>query len=157
MNTETLSLIIGCLNLVGLFYVVVLRLSRIESRVEILWAFQLRRGIVESVNSGLLEHHSPLAVSKGILVKYPAIFNTIKEYYDLEGSKLPDLVLVESIEKNFWPLVSTICIGENIHDGACLALMLNYVRPEAKFFKEWEPIEWNHEVTEEVSRVVKGE
>ena len=139
MISIVISIALGLLNFIGLAYAVVVKLSRVESRVEVLWTFQLRRGIVESVNGGLLEHHSPLAVTQRLKDRYKVIFATVKDYYDSEGNRLTDTDLAIGIEKLFWPSIKEMCAKEDIFDGACLVVLLNYVRPTSKLFTGWDP------------------
>jgi hypothetical protein len=139
-GANNISILLGILNIMGLFYFGVLRLSRIESRVEVLWTFQLRRGIVEGVNDGLLKNQSPLAVTQTLKDRYRLIFATVKDYYDREGKTLTDTDLAIGIEKLFWPSIKEMCAKENIFDGACLVVLLNYVRPDSTLFTEWEEL-----------------
>lgn len=134
-----ISIALGLLNFIGLAYAVVVKLSRVESRVEVLWTFQLRRGIIEGVNSGFLEHHSPLAVNDSLKSRYAIIFATVKDFYDREGKAFSDNGLAMELEKRFWTLMKEMCIKENMSDGSCLAVLLNSVRPDAKLFDDWIP------------------
>lgn len=143
MNIGVLiSLIAAGMNFLGLIYFATMRQSRIESRMEILWAFHIRRGISEAVEHGLLTSNSPLELKKNVVPKYPSLFESVRDFYDrLGGKKLSDVELVAQMEDRFWPMIKPLCLKEKINDGACLAILLHTVRPESKYFKEWEEIE----------------
>jgi len=138
LTASGIAIVIGLFNLAGLFYVVVSRLSRIESRVEVLWCFQLRRGVTETLTSGMLEHNSPFRISPKIQDKYAVMFEGVRNYYLSHGQELSDSDLAMAIENQFWPEIREMCLAEGIHDGACLMLMMNFVRPDARFFREWD-------------------
>ena len=141
MNTEVLawlSFAASTISLIGLIYTVVFRQAKLESRVEILWDFLVRRGITEAMQRGLLERNSPFRLTIDIRGRYKPLFDGVMEYYNRDGSKLKDSDLVSEIEKHFWPQIKQVCVDQGINDGACLAMILHYIRPEASYFKEWD-------------------
>jgi hypothetical protein len=132
------ALVIAGLNFFGLVYVVATRLSRVESRTEIMWSFLLRRGIIEGLDKGVLTQNSPVSIAPAVLQRYRTVFSKVKEFHDSNGRDLSDMDFSLQIEKHFWPEIRTVCLDAGINDGACLALVLKYVRPQAKVFVDFE-------------------
>jgi hypothetical protein len=130
--------VIAILGFAGVLYSATMRLSRVESRVEIIWSFLLRRGVIEGLERGVLTQNSPLSIAPEVLVRYRVIFSKVKEFHDSNGRDLSDMDFSLAIEQKFWPEIRTVCLDAGINDGACLALVLKYVRPQAKVFVDFE-------------------
>ena len=80
-----------------------------------------------------------MAVNDSLKTRYGLTFVTVKDFYDREGKDFSDNGLAIEIEKRFWTLMKEMCIKENMSDGACLAVLLNSVRPDARVFDDWVP------------------
>lgn len=118
------------------------RLSRVESKVDVLWNFLLRRSISEGLNSGFLTRESPLKANVQILERHPEVIGDIKAWYETEGCQLLDLDLFVEIERRFNVPLHALCEHEGMMDGACLAAMFFMLRPESVLFEKYNTEEW---------------
>lgn len=141
-----IALAVAVGNLLGLIFLVVGRITKVEGRVEILWEFLMRRGVMEALQRGVLERNSPIKIPTAMQDRYRDILEKVKTFYLANGAaSLSDVDLAMRIETHFWPDIHKICLDAQIHDGACMAMMINYVRPDAAIFKEVEPLIWEND------------
>ncbi len=109
--------------------------SAITVKVDTLWNFLMRRGIVEATQKGLGVINSPFTLStdtKEWLLNHP-IVSDIKKFCGNNGKGISNVDLAVKIERKFGErIVKEICIPKNISDGACLVLALEAARIERR-------------------------
>jgi hypothetical protein len=114
----------------------VTRIARIEERVEIMWLFLIRRGMVEALTKGVLEKNSPVKMPPAIYEAHRSFFREIREHYERYWEHLTDIELAIAVEKNFGEkLVQEICIPHSLDHGACLVAAVFICRPLAEMFR----------------------
>ncbi len=107
--------------IIGGFFNLVSRLSRIELKVDTMWDFQMRRGVAEAVSKGMGTVNSPLVVSPVVKEWYAPIADELISFYTDEGHKLEERDLFIAIEKKFGDrLLKEVCIPRGLFVGSCI-------------------------------------
>jgi hypothetical protein len=126
---EMLSLIISAVSLLAVSYLGLIKIARIEVKVDTCWRFLLRRGEAEAVLRGYATKNSPVSVSDERALKvFPAdLAEAIQGYFNRLARHLTLVELAAEIERNFGDrLVDEVCIPHGITEGACLVLAMHF-------------------------------
>lgn len=131
---EIISITAASLSLGSTLYLGIFRMAKIESRVEILWNFLLKRVVGDTVASGLLRNESPLTIDIVALERHKPLLAEIKEWYGTQPESVSDLELFQRMEQKYSDKLTAICMEENILPGGASVAMLFLLRPQSKLF-----------------------
>ncbi len=110
------------------------RLDKMEVKVDTLWAFQIRRGIVEGVNNDSLKLNSPATLTESGKKMFAHISASLGSWYALRGKNMKDLDAMIDLEMCAGErLVKEVCIPFKISHGACLIGALAAAKAAAGF------------------------
>ena len=95
-------------------------LTELRVKADTLWAFQMRRGVAEAVNSELAKMESPVVFRKEAMDTLAPLKARLVAFVD-ENEHLKPLDLALKMEAEFGPeLLVDFCIPERASNGACL-------------------------------------
>ncbi len=121
MNTAlaVASLIISVITIATVVYNSATRMAKLEVKVETMWAFQMRRGAAEAINSGLAVMESPLHFAPDVLAHLDPIRDQLQCLAaNNKGDSQIDLLW--KIEQEFGvDLLMEFCIPLRTSSGAC--------------------------------------
>lgn len=101
------------------------RLLQLETRIETLWDFQLRRAAVEAVQRGVATVNSPLKFSAEAKSWLGDMADELRSYYRQFGAGLSRTRLAEEIERRWGRrIVDEVCVPHGLLQGACLLLAM---------------------------------
>jgi hypothetical protein len=143
MTTEAaISLVTAGAALLGSLYTGVYRQAKMESRVELLWALLLRRGVAEALVGGVMEKQSPLRLKVQFLEHHPEITGRVQQFYAESGRKLNDSRLIEAMERKFGVELSLLSASTQTGAGSWLVALAFMLRPEMEMFKQFDTHDW---------------
>lgn len=97
------------------------KIGVIELKVETLWAFLFRRGVIEGLQKGWIQENSPMELTDKALEAMAPMTLEIRTWYKQAGVQLSDLDLLLHIEHVFGNKMSNeICKPNLISNGVCL-------------------------------------
>src|SRR5260370_27126871 len=141
--SELIAVLISGLSLIGMVYLGAFRMAKLESRVELLWAFLLRRGVGDALVGGVMEKSSPLRLNVDALKQHADLLARAQEFYDAEGRKLNDIALIEEMERRFGVSLVAIAAEHKMMAGGCLVALVFLMRPTMSLFKQFDTEEWH--------------
>jgi hypothetical protein len=98
-------------------------LAEIKVKVETMWNFLLKRGVVEGVAHGLLSINSPVRLTPESSIIMEHLRVELQDYRKNECPECSESELAMKIEEKFGSrLVHEICIPNNISFSACLLI-----------------------------------
>jgi len=104
--------------------------TRLENKT--LWDFQLRRGAIEAVGSGIATRNSPLRVRDEFLKHAGSLVEPLQDFYRKLGR--PDISpseLAFQIELHFGDqILEKICLPEGVSQGACMIVAIAIARDD---------------------------
>lgn len=104
-------------------------LAQMATKVETLWAFQIRRAMSEVVTSGVGEKNSPLRLYEEARQRLDCIKDRLIEFCNGPCAKLDDLNTFMEIERAFGDeLLDLICVPCKMSHGACVLVALSVGR-----------------------------
>ena len=114
----------------GLIVGFLLRLVRLEVRVEQLWTAYLGRGALEAVVRGHGDLNSPFnANAAGHAIVPKSLLNTLQPFYDKCGYRMADKELMVALEtKYFDVIVKEFCLPYGYNRAGCLPLIASVLR-----------------------------
>lgn len=113
----------GMLSLVGLVYVLGVKFTRLEVKVDTMWDFQMRRAMSEGLREGVLKHNSPIAPTPEALAWLDSLKHELQSFYAKLGKRLSDRDLAIEIERRFGrKILEEVCIPHGLFQGVCLIL-----------------------------------
>lgn len=108
------------------------RLNRLESKVETIWEFQLRRATIEAVQHGIGKMNSPLVISQEAKEWMGELAVRLREFYRRLGRTLTNSELALEIERRYGQeIVEKVCIPHGIFQGACLLIAMEVAKEGA--------------------------
>ncbi len=109
------------------------RIQVVETRVETLWAFQLRRAAIEVMNRGIGKVNSPVVISDEAKSWMASLAEELKAFYRQMGRNLSTTQLAEEIERRWGAeIVKQVCIPHGLFQGACLLIAMEVAREAGK-------------------------
>lgn len=131
MITQIVLALPGMMSLLGLVYFAGVKIAKIEVKVDTMWSFQLRRGIIETEQMGLGKSRSPLKLNEVAYQLMEPLTPALKSFYEEIGGETLGLVdLAVAIEQKFGQtLVEKVCRVANVSQGSCLVLAIGMLRP----------------------------
>jgi hypothetical protein len=110
------------------------KMARIEDRVETLWNFHIRRGMVEAVHKGVADMNSPIEMRDDSLKVVEGLREDLLDWYEKLGR--PDITnrdLFIEIEKHFGDrLLFEVCKPYGFKEGTCILLCIAVIRGNNK-------------------------
>jgi len=101
----------------------------LETKVNTMWAFQMRRAVSEVVTSGLGTINSPLLFNDLAKKSLEPIKGRLVEFYDTLPKPTSDVMALLKIEEIFGSqLLELVCIPCGLTHGACLLLALTVAK-----------------------------
>lgn len=120
------SLIGTAIALLSIFYVITVKFTRIETKVDTMWAFQMRRAFSEVVDTGIGTLNSPLQFKPEVMHMLDPIKDELVAFQmasTLQGRTDSETLL--EIERVFGNrLLTSVCVPAGLSHGACLLLAL---------------------------------
>ncbi len=126
--------IFGIVNMLGTIFAFIYfgtyKIARMEVKVDTLWLFQLRRGMIEAEQKGLATYNSPVCLTGKAEEVLEPLLPPVKEFYKkIKGHTLGIVDLSMLIEEAFWPdIVEKVCKPVGVSEGACLVLVIAKIR-----------------------------
>lgn len=122
MNELHITVTVGTiLGLVGTAIKVAMAMSKMQTRLDIMWDFTMRRALAEGLNKHVVTQNSPVVVTDEARSWFEGIKSELQQFYLDKGSKLSDADLQVAIEKLFGErLAQEISIPHKLHAGSCL-------------------------------------
>ncbi len=103
--------------------------GQIELKVDTLWEFQLRRGVVEGKMSDVLRQNSPIIVLPVLAEKLSALDGELRDFYTNGGLNMDEATEAAEIEHRFGDrLTREVCVPLGIFGGACIVGAMVYGR-----------------------------
>ena len=102
------------------------RLERLSVKIDTLWDFQLRRGALEPMVSGVATKNSPLTVREEFLAVSKELGDPLRDFYRKIGRPaMTNAELAFQIERHFGSeIVDKVCIPHGLSYGACLIIAI---------------------------------
>lgn len=105
------------------------RLAKLEVKVDTMWHFNLRRGLAEGMEQGVVYRNSPLKVTETARNWMASLTVDLHDFYRETGRYMKDTDLAEAIERRFGErLLHEVCLPRHIYMGACLILAMEIAR-----------------------------
>ena len=116
---------LGALAIVGAFFAwlwsVASQQAVLKLKVETLWAFLFRRGVIEGLQKGWITENSPVELVQAAIKAMEPVAPKLKEWYEKEGKVLADIDLIFHIEDKFGEvLMNEVCKPHLLSNGICL-------------------------------------
>lgn len=128
-HTISVVALVAALGSMALYFTGGIRFGKLELKVDTMWAFQMRRALAESVNSGVATMNSPLKFTSEIRAYLDPIRLSLREFHQAVGFKMNDTEELLEIERRFGDnLARDVCIPCRISQGSCLLLALAVAR-----------------------------
>lgn len=133
MNLTDFSALIGavtgCASLLTVVYLLAVKITRIELKVDTLWDFQLRRGTAEGVGKGFMTLNSPVAIDTAALSWLSPLRDDLTAFYKKHGYSLSQQDLASEIERQWGErIMRDICIPRGVSHGVCLMIAIAVAR-----------------------------
>jgi len=107
------------------------RIDRVETKINTLWEFVLRRGAAEAVIKGLGTMNSPITITDEAKAWMSGLAGPLREAYETRWKDLDDVNLAVAIEREFGDQITKeICIPHNVANAACLLIACAVARGE---------------------------
>ena len=102
------------------------RLERLSVKIDTLWDFQLRRGALEAMVSGVATKNSPLTVREEFLAVSKELGDPLRDFYrKIARPAMTNAELAFQIERHFGSeIVDKVCIPHGLSYGACLIIAI---------------------------------
>lgn len=98
-------------------------LTELRVKVDTMWSFLTKRGVVEGVNAGLLSVNSPVRLTPESATIMQSMEPELREFRQQECPDCDEKTLMLAIERKFGTrLVQDVCIPNNIAFGVCLII-----------------------------------
>lgn len=98
------------------------RFSKLESRVEILWLFIMRRSLSESITDNMGTLNSPFVPNEKCYGWFTSLKDDLKAFYNYNKS-LSDFDLIIAIEDKFGDrILRDVCVPNKLTSGVCLLI-----------------------------------
>lgn len=111
------------LSLLGLLWLLAVKMTKLEVKVDTMWGMLLKRAIVEGVSLGVMEVHSPVRLINHSADMLDAMAQELRDCYQKRWSKLGEKELALAIESEFGTrLVKDVCIPNQISFGVCIII-----------------------------------
>lgn len=137
MSIEQIGVLVaiatGLSSLFAIAYFTGGKLARLETKVETMWEFMVKRGKIELLQRGLGEMNSPIKITAEALSWFAPMQDDLKRFYaeHLVGVNENEARL--QIERKFSDrLVKEICLPHNLQAAACLIIALVVAKGEDK-------------------------
>ena len=126
MNIESTCAVITLAFLVcGFIWKFSTDIAKLSVKVDVMWAFQMRRAVSESIEKGAATFNSPLTFSEDSKRRLEPIKASLIEFWANKGNKLCDGAVLLEIERLFGDdLLERVGVPCRLTHGACLLLAL---------------------------------
>lgn len=128
LTSTTAALFASIISILSAFYFVGLKLGKLETKVETLWSFMMRRAQAETVFKGYADKMSPLTVKPEALKLMEPLAPKLRAFYNkLKAAKtIPtDRELFLMIEERFGEeILDQVCIPNGLMFGACMPIAI---------------------------------
>jgi len=124
--SEAVSFAASSISIISVVYLASVKITKIEVKVDTMWAFQMRRAMSEAVEKNLGEINSPMRIKDEYTKRLEPIKpELIKFWKDHGGNKMSTGTALLEIEKRFGDqLLKIICVPCGLSHGSCLLLAL---------------------------------
>lgn len=113
------------------------RYGKLELKVDTLWEFQLRRGIVEGKMAEVLTQNSPVILRPALIAALESLAPELKAFYENGAYKLNEAQEAAEIERKFGArLMKEVCIPLGVLHGACIVGAMVYGRSLATNYQK---------------------
>jgi hypothetical protein len=124
-NPNYLGAVLMALGLAASFFIwlwqVASQQAILKLKVETLWAFLFRRGVIEGFQKGWLKENSPMDLTDEANKAMAVIEPDLKIWYKQAGQLLGDMELLQQIEFKFGKrIMLEVCKPNLISNGVCL-------------------------------------
>jgi|SRR6185369_1446310 len=117
------ALITSIVSAIGVIFYSVSRFSKLEFKVDTMWAFLLRRAQSELLHKGFGKMNSPLVLTEAGKLAIAPMVSDLSAFYKTLSPKLDDVQVAMYIEQKFGDrLLKEICLPHDFSMGACLVL-----------------------------------
>lgn len=136
LNLDNITIALSTSSLVGLLFAVFTasrRFGELETKVNTMWAFQMRRAFSEVVTSGIATVNSPLRFTEEAIKALDPIREELKALWVSlpESVRKSDVEVTLEIEKVFGErLLRMVCIPCGLSHGACLLLAMSIAKDQ---------------------------
>src|SRR6266404_6660288 len=96
---QTLNSVGTIVALLGVLWVAAVKMTRLEVKVETLWGFLLKRGVVEGVARGVMEVQSPVRLVNGSDKLLIHMADELREFYQKNCLGMRESEIALAIEK----------------------------------------------------------
>lgn len=104
-------------------------LGLISGKVEIMWSFQIRRGLSEVVERKFGRMNSPFTLDSQVMEHFAPLRDDLISFHEREGRFLKDGDALLRIEQIFGDaILRQVCVPFQLSHGACLLLALAVAR-----------------------------
>jgi len=105
------------------------RFAKLELKVDTMWEFQLRRGIVEGKLADILQQNSPIRLDHKLLAALEPMKEELQAFYTNGASKMSEIEEAVEIERRFGAqIVKQICLPLAVSHGVCVVAAMVYGR-----------------------------
>ncbi len=100
-----------------------LRVDDLSLKTETMWLYQLRRGVSEGIEKGLLVKNSPTKITDKAKALYAALAPALQDFYQRSGVMMTDAEMGLAIERMYGQkIVDEICIPNGLKAASCLVI-----------------------------------
>jgi hypothetical protein len=105
--------------------------EQIKERVNTMWLFQLRRGLVEAEIKGFGAENSPFKLTAEANELLKPMLPELKQFYQvINGDDLGVVELANELERQFGhKIADMVCKKAKVSDAACMVLTIAQLRP----------------------------
>lgn len=101
----------------------------LKTKVDTMWAFQMRRAISEVTQSGIGTMNSPIRFTEDAIARLDPIRDELIELYQKDPDRDDDAKMLLDIEQKFGDvLLNIVCIPCGLSHGACLILAMSVAK-----------------------------
>lgn len=136
MNIDTVTIGMSVGTLCGLLIAVVrfsMALGEMRTKVDTMWAYQMRRAMSEVVQSGIGKMESPISFDESTRAHLSPIRDRLRAWWNNNGKDDNDASSLLEIERIFGDeLLKLVCVPCRLSHGACLLLALAVAKDTGK-------------------------
>jgi hypothetical protein len=115
----------GILNLIKISS----RFGALETKVNTMWEFQMRRAVSEAIANKVGTQNSPLTITTKAQAFLDPIKDELRTYWKFYGHKLTEFDAMLQLEQMFGDrLLNLICLPCGLSHGACLVVALSVAK-----------------------------
>ncbi len=110
------------LAVLGVLWLAAVKITRLEVKVDTMWAIAMKRALAEGIEAGLIKMNSPVRLEAHSQELFAHLADELEEF-GKKNSKLTESNLMLEIEREFGQrLLREVCLPNKLPFGVCLLI-----------------------------------